>query len=254
MSTSGSKGLGKGLGGVAVAIGLIVSAVILGNAIRDFRTSGRFVTVKGLAERDEKADLVIWPIKARVTGNDLVKAQDELEGHRTKINGFLVGGGLKADEITNSGTRVIDRQARDWVDSSKLESRYIVEATLIVRSSNVDLVKNLAEKTSDLLRTGIVFSSDFDSCQNGPRFSFTKLNSIKAEMLAEATKVARKSAEQFAADSGSKVGAIRQANQGTFSINDRDLAIEGNEGSSCERPSDIYKKIRVVTTLDFFLE
>ena len=61
-------------------------------------------------------------------------------------------------------------------------------------------------------------------------------------MIAEATRDARRSAEQFAGDSGSQVGGIRNAQQGYFSIQDRD------------KFSPEFKKIRVVTTVQFFLE
>jgi hypothetical protein len=60
-------------------------------------------------------------------------------------------------------------------------------------------------------------------------------------MIAEATKDARRAAEQFAKDSGSEVGAIRTAQQGLFSIADRDQF------------SPEIKTVRVVTTVEYYL-
>lgn len=61
-------------------------------------------------------------------------------------------------------------------------------------------------------------------------------------MIEEATKNARASAEKFAQDSGSSLGKIRRANQGQFSITDRDSN------------TPYIKSVRVVTTVEYFLK
>ena len=80
-------------------------------------------------------------------------------------------------------------------------------------------------------------------------YTFTKLDEIKPEMVAEATKDARKSAEQFAEDSGTDVGGIKSATQGYFSIDSRD----GDAGGYGVTDTP-YKKVRVVTTVNFYLD
>ncbi len=79
-------------------------------------------------------------------------------------------------------------------------------------------------------------------------YSFTKLNDVKPAMIAEATRDARQGAEQFAKDSGTEVGGIKSATQGYFSIGARD---GDNAGSGSESP---FQKVRVVTTIDFYLD
>jgi len=114
----------------------------------------------------------------------------------------------------------------------------------------VNKIRDLAGRTGELIRKGLVLADD-----TGPSYIFTKLNNIKPEMIAEATKNARKAAEQFAADSGSRVGKIRRAYQGVFSIEARDGASlpspDGYMGDA--NLSAINKKVRVVSTVDYYL-
>ena len=68
------------------------------------------------------------------------------------------------------------------------------------------------------------------------------MNSIKPQMIEEATKNARAAAEKFAKDSESKLGKIKTANQGLFTIENVD-----------EYTPNV-KHVRVVTNVTYFLE
>ena len=128
----------------------------------------------------------------------------------------------------------------------------MIEGSVLVRTNNVDLVQSVSGQTSEIVRSGVALSQE-NSCGGGPSFLFTQLNEIKPEMLAEATKNARKAAEQFAADSGSSVGSIKQAYQGVFSVTPRDQTESNDNSNSCDTVADPNKKVRVVTTVDYFL-
>jgi hypothetical protein len=82
-------------------------------------------------------------------------------------------------------------------------------------------------------------------------YVFTKLNDLKPAMIAEANQSARKSAEQFARDSGAAVGQIKTASQGYFSVGARD----GEQCDECGSSggSSPFQKVRVVTTIDYDL-
>ena len=80
------------------------------------------------------------------------------------------------------------------------------------------LVKKSSSKTRQLLSKGIIMN------QNNIDYNFSDLNSIKPEMIAEATKNAKKSADQFAKNAGTSIGKLVRANQGVFSINQKDPA------------------------------
>lgn len=236
-----------------ISIGLIAGSAILGRAIEESRNSDRFVTVRGLAEKDVTADLAIWPIKVRAAGNNLNEVNRSADEARGKVLEFLDKNDIKPDAIASQNVRVQDRQANDYTQNNNA-LRYIVEYTILIRSKDVEKVQKVSQMTDQLVAAGIVLSSQGGWDGNSPQFLFTQLNAVKPAMMADATKAAREAARQFAADSGSAVGSIRRASQGLFTIADRDQSAggEGNGGGQAGAPSP-NKRIRVVVTIDYFL-
>ena len=221
------------------AISLVVSAYVLGESLRSFRTADRYVTVKGLAEREVPADLAVWSLAVQATGNDLAAVQDELTADEASVRRFL--GSLRFEDAALSVTpvQITDFEARGYGGQSPPPARYLAEKTLTLRTRNVEQVWAAVERSGELVQAGVVLASSY---QSGTDFLFTRLNDIKPEMIAEATANARKAAGQFARDAGSRVGAIRHARQGLFTIEDRD------------RYTPEVKRVRVVTTVEYFLE
>jgi hypothetical protein len=227
--------------GITVGLGIMIAGFFMGNALYKIRAAGRYVTVKGLAEREVDADLAIWPVTFRETDNDLLKLQRKIDANRKTVKEFLVKAGFEEAVVSESPLNITDFQAQTYVqDREKIPYRYLAQATLTLRSNNVPLVKQTMEKSGELVSKGIVLVTEEYGQQ--AEFLFTGLRKIKPEMVAEATKDARRAAEQFAKDSGSKVGVIRNAEQGLFSIEDRD------------RHSPDRKQVRVVTTIEYYLD
>jgi hypothetical protein len=227
--------------GVTLGLGLIIAAYFIGNALYKARAAERYVTVKGLAERIVDADLVIWPVTFKETDNDLAKLQRKTDSNRKIIREFLTSAGFTAADISESPVDITDFQAQSYIQPGEnRQYRYMAQATLTLRSANVVLTKQVMERSGELVSKGIVLvASEYGQ---GAEFVFTSLGKIKPEMIAQATQDARKAAEQFARDSGSKVGAIRRASQGLFSIEDRD------------RYTPEQKQVRVVTNIEYYLE
>ena len=184
------------------------------------------------------ADKVIWPLKYRVTGNDLSQVYSEIENDNAAIIAFLKAGGIEADEISVAAPVINDKLAQEYGSNDRIY-RYLAKNTLTVCTNKVDEVLKLIKNQKTLIRKGIVLGDEWDG---NPTFSFEALNSIKPEMLEEATKNARESAQKFANDSGSKLGKIREANQGYFTIESRD-----------SNTPEI-KKVRVVTNVTYYLK
>lgn len=225
--------------GILIAIGLTLAGTAIGVGYYSARTADRYVTVKGLAEREVDADLAIWPITFVVTGNNLNTLQQQIDEQRQIVSRFLVDSGFSSDEISYSAPRIRDLQSEQYNQRSA-PYRYQAQSTVTTRSPQVMQVKKTMEESGKLVASGVVLVAD--NWENPTEFLFTSLNDIKPEMIEEATKNAREAAEKFALDSGSKVGKIRHANQGLFTIRDRD------------RNSPERKIVRVVTTIDYYLE
>ena len=246
---------GTALLGLLIAIGLIVGGWVLGAQIKATRLSDRYVTVKGLVERTVKSDLAVWPIKYKEAGDDLAALYAKTEADKKAILQFLDQQGMQSSEIELGMVRVVDTQANEYSGGTKNPQRYIVEQQITVITSRVDQVAAAAQKTMLLLQKGIVLNSNPGQAL---AYKFTKLNSIKPDMITEATRNARAAAVRFASDSGSKVGSIRQANQGVFSIlpvNQGGDTGEGGEnvyGNSAD--SSLMKTVRVVTSVQYYLE
>lgn len=244
------KGMGYLLSGIFLSLGIVVAAWLIAGAVNNFKAADRYVTVKGLVEKDVRADQGMWVIKFRVSGNDLSAAQAEAAAQKSLVASFLKDAGIADNEVAST-FRVIDKKAQEYGQNNDGSMRFIIEVSTQVRTANVDVLEAAGQKTESLVKNGVILADD--SCGAGPRYVYTGLNNLKPEMLAEATKNARKAAEQFAADSGSKVGNIRRANQGVFSLTERDSVAENNDGGNGCTPGTPNKKVRVVTTIDYFL-
>ncbi|MGH8671845.1 MAG: SIMPL domain-containing protein [Burkholderiales bacterium] len=226
--------------GLFIGVGIVIAGWNMGNALYKARASERYVTVKGLAEREVDADLAIWPITFKEAGNDLIGLQRSVDSKRKLIVEFLEKSGFKGAAISRSAPRITDTQAELYGESkSGQQFRYVAQASITLRSRDVPLVKEAIEKSGELVSSGVVLVSD--DWQNKTQFLYTSLNKIKPQMIASATLSAREAADKFAKDSGSKVGTIRKATQGLFEVTDRDA-------NSPDR-----KNIRLVTTVEYFL-
>lgn len=232
------KTYGNVLAGLFVAVGIIVLGFSLKSGIKGFIQKERVVSVKGLAEKEVEADRVIWPLTYKEIGDNLSVLYNNMEKKNKTIIGFLKENGIEENEITVSAPEIIDMQAERY-GNNQVPYRYNVTSVLTVTSSKVNLVRKLMTSQSDLLKEGIAISGG--DYRYTTQFLFTKLNDVKPGMIEEATKNARATAQKFAEDSDSKLGKIRSATQGQFSISDRDAN------------TPYIKNIRVVTTIDYYL-
>jgi hypothetical protein len=226
--------------GIAIGLGICVAGLSMSHALFEARASARSVSVKGLAEREVAADLVVWPLTFETMSNDLNDLQTQVETKRQAIRRYLEAAGFDSTEISQSAPRIRDTQSEtQYGQGTPPKYRYVAQATLTLRTNKVAVVKAAIEKAGDLIGKGIVLVGE--NYGRTTEFLFTGLNEIKPAMIEEATKNARTAAEQFAKDSGSKVGKIRSASQGLFTITDRDM-------NSPDR-----KNVRVVTTVEYYL-
>lgn len=235
----------KTFGIFILSIGIALGGFFPGYYYYKTHIDNNTVTVKGLAEMDVVADLAIWKLKFVVTGNDIKLAQQEITTQATTIKVFLEKQGFKADEISIGRIETNDLMANPYRNQDANTSRFILTQSIIIKSANVLLVEQTIPQTDKLIAQGIVFDNNDGYSVS---YIFTKLNDIKPQMIQEATHNAKKAAAEFAHNSGSKVGRIRRANQGIFSILPREQA-DGNY-----EQQQINKTVRVVSTVEYWLE
>jgi uncharacterized protein len=236
---------GRLLAAAVLGGGVALGGWFAGQGLRAPRADDRYVTVKGLAEREVRADLALWPLRFVVTGNDLAEVRGRVAEAERAVRRFLAEGGIPAEAVGVAGLEVTDALAQVY-RSGPVESRFVIAQTLLVRTPEVDRVAALAQRAGDLVAAGVVLSSEGGPA-SGPVYAFTRLNDHKPAMIAEATRNARAGAEQFAKDSGAALGGIRQASQGVFQILPRD------EAPGVAEPGQPNKRLRVVATVDYHL-
>ena len=183
-----------------VAAGLALGGLFIGGGFARARSADRFVTVKGISEREVKADLAIWPLRIVAASDDLTAANTQLQSSLQKIRTFLTANGVDATQATLQDFSVADAQTNQYSGGSAAGARFVIRQTVVVRSTNPETIRAASQKVSELVSAGVVLSSGGEYGNGGPTFVFTGLNKLKPEMIGEATARARESAEQFARD------------------------------------------------------
>ena len=230
-----------------LAIGIALSGFFAGNALVKSRLGFRTVTVKGLAERQVKADLGFWPIRFVAVGPTLEGARASLGQSESVIKNYLKANGFAETDYQVQNISVEDKWANAYGGNQIQEGlRYSLTENILLRSSDVARISKAASGSSSLLSQGVVLASGDSSSE--PSFQFTRLNDLKPALLTEATQKAREAAQKFAQESGAKVGSIQNANQGVIEVNPA-IEIPNEPGDK-----QIDKKVRVVTTITYFIK
>ena len=233
---------------VVVALGVSIAGWFVGHGFVTGRTADRFVTVKGVSERDVMADLALWPLQIAASGNDLTTAQGIIQRDLGRVYGFLVAHGIDTSLTELQGVEVTDRTTQQYGEQQIGGLRYIVLQRLMIRSDDPVAIHEASQSIGDLVEAGVALRSGQGWGPARPTFLFKRLNDLKPEMIAEATAAAREAALQFATDAASSLGGIRQANQGVFVILPRDQA------AGISEEDQLYKTVRVVATVEYFLK
>ena len=230
----------KIISAIIIAAGIVVMGFALRSGIVTFKDMDRRVTVKGLSEREVKADKVTWPLVYKELGNDPAAMYQLLVYKNRQVVAFLKSAGIKDEDISINPPVITDRQADNY-GNEIMNYRYKAKSVITVTSSDVDTVRSLMRRQSELMKQGIALVSE-EYSNSTVSYEFTGLNKIKPEMIEEATKNARATAQKFADDSESSLGGILSAQQGQFSIEDRDSN------------TPYIKRLRVVNTIEYSLK
>ncbi len=224
------------LAGAVIALGLCLGGMFIYLGISKFANKDRAVSVKGLSTREVEADHAVWPLSYAWSGNDLPALYAQLETVTARVKKHLLTQGFEESDIRQGSISVNDNWS-DYYGNHRPEYKYTLSTSLIVSTDKVQLVVASQGKEAELLKEGIIVKSEKWNLD----YQFNGLPELKPSMIEEATQNARAVAQKFADDAQCSLGSIRRASQGQFSIE-----------------SDEYqpwvKRVRVVTTVDYFLE
>jgi len=234
-------------GRAVVAIAILVAGFLVGRGIERFRIADRSVTVKGVAEREVKADVGLWPLSFVAASDDLGIAQRKVQSDRRAVLAFLARNGIDSTATELIELRVTDTSANPYGGRNPGASRFVVRMGVMVRTNDVDRLRDVSQRVDQLLNAGVVIAAGGEYGPSGPTYLFTKLNDFKPAMIAEATKNAREAAQQFARESRARVGPMRRASQGIFEILPR------NPAPGLAQEGQIAKTLRVVSTVEYLL-
>jgi len=224
------------IAGALIALGIFFGGMFIYCGIRTFANKDRAVSVKGLSTREVEADYAVWPLSYGWKGNDLPALYAQLEKVTARVKKHLIALGFEESDI-RQGSISVENNWENYYGNNRPEYKYTLNTSLIVSTDKVQLVVASQGKESELLKEGIIVSTQSWNLD----YQFNGLPELKPSMIEEATRNARAVAQKFADDAQCSLGSIRRASQGQFSVE-----------------SDQYqpwvKHVRVVTTVDYFLE
>jgi uncharacterized protein len=232
----------------AIFFGAVISSGLVSKSLLTIKAMNRFVSVKGLSERNVRADRAVWNIAISAVGNNLPELHTTIDRDMEKTRAFLERYKIAENEISKGNLKVTDKFALNYIPSDRvdLQSRYTVQISIIVNTNKVGEIVIASQNIDELLSSGVTFATQ-EFGYTGPRYLFTKLNEVKPEMIAEATRNARVAAEEFAKNSQSAIGPIKSASQGVITINAPGFA-------SADESEYVNKTLRVVSSVDYFIK
>ena len=224
------------LAGALIALGLCLGGMFIYCGISKYASKDRAVSVKGLSTREVEADYAVWPLTYGWSGNDLPALYAQLELVTARVKKHLLALGFEESDFRQGSISVEDNWTSYYGDR-RPEFHYTLNTSLIVSTDKVKLVVASQGKESEMLKEGIIVTTQKWNLD----YQFNGLPELKPSMIEEATQNARAVAQKFADDAHCRLGSIRRASQGQFTIE-----------------SDEYqpwvKRVRVVTTVDYFLD
>lgn len=202
-------------GAIALAIGLVISAAILGGAITTIRGGNDELVVTGSARRAIRSDYAIWKGAVSSQQPSLAAAYAELKRYSDRARGFLKAKGIADSLVTVEG--VVTEQIQEYVNGQETGriQGYRLRQAVRVRSRDVEGLTAISQQVGDLVNEGVPFVAE------PIEYLYTKLPDLRKEMLGEATKDARERAEAIASAAGASVGAVRSVRMGVFQVTPR---------------------------------
>jgi hypothetical protein len=194
---------------VLISASLVVAALVFGIFFYNARSSDDTINVVGMATKQFDSDIVKWRITiGRNTGlNDLSKGYLLIQNDLQFLKKLFAEKGFQEKELTIQPINTFPNYSREGEISG-----YNLQQGVFVITSNISAVEDLALNPAALIDKGIILQN------SNLEYFYSKLSDIKMELLAEATKDARKRAEEIARNSNVHLGSVTSLRVGVFQI------------------------------------
>ena len=231
---------------LAIFAAAISGAYILGDSIYGGLTDNdRVIVVNGRADTVVNAVSAAIHIDITCTGETVDAAKTKLANVRYEVYSYIkkevLMDNVNENNLSESAVELFDQKIdheTTYTDSGKeivtKIDRYSAAKSITLLAVNVKDAANIKTKIEfDFISNG---HSTYTTVGLG--YGYPDVNDIKPELLKQSLDNARMAAEQFAMDSGQKIGSIQTARQGV---------VELTECGDCETAS-------IVSTVTFYLK
>ena len=226
---------------VLVSLALVISSFVMAKGLTDMRRADRFIVVKGLAEQLVPADTASWTLYLSSADDDLGAGVKRLQQDVQTVLAFFKEAGLEETGFRLGSITLMDQQVDTYGNTAPRSPRYILRTDVSVTTGQVTVLEKLAQKQTALMEKGVRITGVM-----GPNYYVNNLNAIKGDLLKTASQNGLQAAKDFAAATGARVGALKDAQQGVISISGASLG--DNDVAQLD------KRVRVVSTLSFYLD
>ena len=212
-------------------------------AVKGLRSANDTITVTGSSTERIKSDFADWTVLVSVGGNTQQEAYRALQPAVQTTVSFLKAQGIAASEIELGNVKTDQQQVRDPRTGELRSTTWSSSQTVKVSSPNVVKVQAVAGAIGSLIGQGVPLTI------NEPAYTYTKLAEKRVDMLAKATRDARRRALAIAAEAGASVGPVTKVDTGIFQITAPNSTETSDSGSYDTRTID--KDITAVMAVTF---
>lgn len=230
-----------------LSLALVVCSMVLAKPLAYYAASKSAITVTGSAKKQITSDLAVWRGSFYQESNQLPLAYSNLKQDLNKVKAYLVQKGISEESIVVSSISTMPQYIYNANGTSTGQiASYRLSQNVEIKSADVNKISAIARESTEMIEQGVVFESQ------APQYFYTKLNDLKINMLAEATKDAKQRAEKMASATGSKIGSLRSAKMGVFQI----TPVNSNEISDygVNDTFAIDKEITAVVNVEFSIQ
>ncbi|MCL2591211.1 MAG: SIMPL domain-containing protein [Betaproteobacteria bacterium] len=236
---------------IVLAIGLAVSSFILGTHFKTLGNHQQKITVKGLAEKEVKADLAEWSVGIAVKEENFAKTLQKLRASRPALDEFLKRQGFPETEIVVGSESVVPNMEDEYIGTAyrRVQKGFRGSQTFWIRSRDLPRIIQADKEIIQSVADGNPIT------YKAPNYLIDDLENIKMSLIGAATENARQRAGEFAKVGQVKIGTMRAASQGAFYIlsANSDTDTSDDYGGIYDK-STIDKKARVVVTIEYGIE